>query len=96
MAIRSFGDSFTRKVFKGDMNDSKVRRFALADQATEKLDLIEFAEELRDLAMIPGLKLEKKKGNLKEFHSIRINAQWRIIFIWIGDGAHDVKIVDYH
>ena len=58
--------------------------------------MIEFATVLQDLAVPPGNRLEKLKGDLDGTYSIRINDQWRIIFRWQEDGAHDVQIVDYH
>lgn len=57
---------------------------------------IEFASDLQDLRVPPANRLEKLKGNLKEFHSIRINDQWRVIFSWDRDTAYKVRIVDYH
>jgi len=48
------------------------------------------------LTVPPSNRLEKLKGDLKEFHSIRINDQWRIIFCWIDGDAYKVAIVDYH
>jgi toxin HigB-1 len=51
---------------------------------------------LNDLAIPPSNRLEKLKGSLKEFHSIRVNDQWRVIFKWINGAPHEVRIVDYH
>jgi proteic killer suppression protein len=51
---------------------------------------------LDDLRVPPGNKLEALKGNRKGQHSIRINDQWRVCFVWTADGARDVEIVDYH
>ena len=64
--------------------------------ARRKLRMINNAQDINDLRVPPGNKLEKLKGDLKEYHSIRINNQWRIIFKWIGSDAYDVQIVDYH
>jgi len=61
-----------------------------------KLDVINTAQSLDDLQSPPGNRLEMLKGELKGFHSIRINSQWRIIFRWQASNASDVKIVDYH
>ena len=52
--------------------------------------------ELRDLMSPPGNRLEALRGDRQGQHSIRINDQWRICFVWKTDGAHDVQIVDYH
>jgi proteic killer suppression protein len=61
-----------------------------------KLLLIEAAENVEDLRLPPGNKLESLKGNRKEQYSIRINDQWRICFKWSSGNATDVEIVDYH
>jgi proteic killer suppression protein len=91
--IRSFRDKRTEALFR----DEVVREFqAFARRAKLKLEAVNAASRLDDLMVPPSNRLEKLKGDLKSFHSIRINDQWRIIFIW-GDGdAHDVAIVDYH
>jgi proteic killer suppression protein len=64
--------------------------------AIRKLDQLDAAAILGDLAIPPGNKLELLKGSRKDQHSIRINNQWRICFVWVSDGAHNVEIVDYH
>lgn len=64
--------------------------------AQRKLFMLDHAVQLRDLASPPGNRLEALHGNRDGQHSIRINAQWRICFVWRDDGAHDVEIVDYH
>ncbi len=58
--------------------------------------MIDAAAELNDLKKPPGNRLEALKGDRKGSHSIRINDQWRLCFIWRKDGAHEVEIVDYH
>ena len=70
---------------------SKVARIAL-----RKLDMLDYAEVLTDLASPPGNRLEALKGNLMGFHSIRINDQWRVVFRWTASGPADVDILDYH
>ena len=64
--------------------------------ARRKLDMLDYAETLGDLRAPPGNRLEALKGDPQGQHSIRINDQWRICFIWRADGAHEVEIVDYH
>lgn len=64
--------------------------------ARRKLLHLHEAADLRDLRSPPGSRLESLKGDLKEFHSIRINDQWRAVFRWSGRSAFDVHIVDYH
>ena len=68
----------------------------LIRSAQRKIFMINNANELRDLMLPPGNRLESLKGNRHGQHSIRINDQWRVCFIWKEDGAHDVEIVDYH
>lgn len=64
--------------------------------ALRKLDQLDAAAVLSDLAVPPGNQLEALKGARVGQHSIRVNDQWRICFVWKPDGAHDVEIVDYH
>lgn len=66
-------------------------------QAERKLQYLLDAEDLIDMRMYPGWRLEALKGNRSGQHSIRINDQWRICFVWIpGEGATEIEIVDYH
>lgn len=75
----------------------KNRRWAnIASVACRKLHMIVAAIHLDDLKQPPGNQLEQMVGNRSGQHSIRINKQYRICFIWKEDGAHDVEIVDYH
>jgi proteic killer suppression protein len=64
--------------------------------AQRKLRQFHNAQELRDLAAPPGNRLEQLKGARSGQHSIRINDQWRICFVWTDSGPQDVKILDYH
>jgi toxin HigB-1 len=52
--------------------------------------------DIKDLMVPPSNRLEKLVGNLKDYHSIRVNDQWRIIFRWENGNAHNVELVDYH
>ena len=54
------------------------------------------AQDVNDLRIPPANRLEKLKGDLEDYYSIRINNQWRIIFQWLNNDAYDVKIIDYH
>ncbi len=72
------------------------RRFgSVATVARRKLDMLDFAKELYDLRVPPGNRLESLSGSLKGRYSIRVNDQFRILFVWDA-GALDVEIVDYH
>jgi len=65
-------------------------------QALRKLDILDAALDLRTLSTLPGNRLERLKGNRHGQHSIRINDQWRICFLWRAGHAYEVEIVDYH
>lgn len=64
-------------------------------QALRKLDFLHLAKDLRDLRAPPANRLESLSGSRKGQHSIRINDQWRICFVWTKEGPEDVEIVDY-
>jgi proteic killer suppression protein len=91
--IRSFGDKRTEVLF----HDEFVRQFqGIARPAKRKLEAINAASRLEDLMVPPSNRLEKLKGDLKNYHSIRINDQWRVMFRWTDGEPHEVRIVDYH
>ncbi len=91
--IRSFGDRKTKALFE----DEVVRAFhGFANRAKRKLVAIHVAGRLEDLRIPPSNHLEKLRGDLIGFHSIRINDQWWVVFRWIEGDAQDVRIVDYH
>ena len=92
--IQSFGDEQTRKVWERE----HVRRFGpeLQRSAQKKLRLLNAADVLNDLRIPPGNRLEKLSGDREGQHSIRINDQYRICFVWTAAGPADVQIVDYH
>ena len=92
--IKSFGDKETEKIWSGSY--SKKLPGDIQPVARRKLRMINNAQGINDLRIPPGNKLEKLKGKLKDFWSIRINGQWRIIFKWIGNDAYEVQIIDYH
>lgn len=88
--------SFKGKAAKALFDGEDVKAFrAYAKVASRKLDMLDAAVALEDLRSPPGNHLEALKGNRKGQHSIRINDQYRICFIW-NDGAEQVEIVDYH
>jgi toxin HigB-1 len=77
--------------------DDFVRQFqGVARPAKRKLEAINAAVRLDDLKVPRSNRLEKLKGNLKNFYSICIKDQWRVIFRWVNGEAHDVRITDYH
>ena len=95
--MASFSDSATEALFHGSRS-AAVRRIPnqIRAAALRKLDILDAATTLSDLRSPPGNRLEILAGDLVGFHSIRINQQWRLIFRWLNDGAHDVAIINYH
>jgi len=98
MVIVSFRDGATEDVFNG-RKSSRARRACplnLWKTAMRKLDLLDSARTLDELRRPPGNRLEALRGDRAGQHSIRINDQYRICFVWAGRGPRDVEIVDYH
>jgi len=95
--IESFGNGLT-----GDLFNDKVSRTSrkfpneLRRVARRKLLYLHDAAELKDLRVPPGNRLEALKGDLSGYHSIRINDQWRVVFIWNSGSPTEVQIIDYH
>jgi toxin HigB-1 len=94
VVIRSFRDATTERLWSRQRVkaiDPRIQRVAL-----RKLAMLDAAEVLEDLRVPPGNRLEALKGDRAGQHSIRINQQWRICFVWTTAGPKDVEIVDYH
>ncbi len=92
--IKSFGDKETENIWNGIR--SKKLPHDIQDTARRKLRMINNAQDINDLRIPPANRLEKLKGDMEDYHSIRINDQWRIIFQWISNDAYNVSIIDYH
>jgi proteic killer suppression protein len=95
--IASFGDRATEDLYHG-RPAARARRFPrdVVDAALVKMDSLNGAASMLDLRSPPGNRLEALKGDLKGWHSIRVNDQWRLIFRWQGNDAHKVRLTDYH
>ena len=91
--IQSFRCRETRRIFEGDSSPDFPPE--IQDRAWEKLRRLYAATSLNDLQALRGNRLEALRGDRRGQHSIRINDQWRICFVW-DNGAHQVEIVDYH
>jgi toxin HigB-1 len=96
--IQSFATTGTEDIFNGV--DSKLARSACPQSiwkvAFRKLDQLDSVVSLDELKIPPGNQLEALKSDRQGQHSIRINAQYRICFVWTSSGPNDVEIVDYH
>lgn len=90
--IVSFDSKDTEKIWDG----GRVKKMPVEIQqiGRRKLRMLNNSQNLSDLRIPPSNRLEKLQGS--DFYSIRINDQWRIVFQWIDNNAHDVEIMDYH
>ena len=92
--IRSFGSKETEKIWDG-IRSKKIPP-EVQKAGRRKLRMLNNSIDINDLRIPPSNRLEKLRGNLKDFHSIRINDQWRIIFRWEAGHALEVEIANYH
>ena len=92
--ILSFGSKETEQIWNG----IRVKKMPIEIQKTgrRKLRMLNNSQDIADLRVPPSNRLEKLAGKLNGFHSIRINKQWRIIFIWGNGNTSEVEIIDYH
>ena len=92
--LTSFGNKDTQKIWEGER--VKGLPTELQEIARRKLRMLNNSQNLTDLMIPPSNRLEKLKGTLKNFYSIRVNDQWRIIFKWNNGNADEVELIDYH
>jgi toxin HigB-1 len=92
--IKSFRNKETEKIWNGQR--SKKLPNEIQEISRRKLRMLNNSQDIQDLKIPPSNRLEKLGGNLKDYHSIRINKQWRIIFIWSNGNAFETEIIDYH
>ena len=92
--IKNFAEKETEKLFRRQLSRKLPQN--IQRNARMKLEILDSADLLQDLTIPPGNRLEKLSGDRKGQHSIRINQQWRICFVWRSGNAHEVEIVDYH
>jgi len=92
--IASFGSKQTEKIWNGE----RVKSMSddIQQVGRRKLRMINNSQNISDFMIPPSNRLEKLSGKLKEFYSIRINDQWRIIFKWENNQAEEVEVTDYH
>lgn len=92
--IKSFGDKESKLIWEG--SQTKKLPYEIQNIARRKLRMINNAQNIGDLKIPPANNLEKLKGDIKKYYRIRINKQWRTIFIWKNNDAFDVQIIDFH
>ena len=92
--IESFASEETQKIFRGEV--SKKLLIDIQRIARRKLLYLDEADDLQDIQVVPGNRLEKLKGDRAGQYSIRINDQWRICFAWVANKVVNVEITDYH
>ena len=92
--IISFKDKETKKIWNGTI--STKLPYEIQHTARRKLRMLNNSQNINDLRIPPGNRLEKLQGDLKEKYSIRINDQWRIVFCWEGSNSSEVEIINYH
>ncbi len=92
--IRTFKSKETVKVWNGERSNKLP--LEVQKVGRRKLRMLNNSIDINDLRIPPANRLEKLSGNFAEFHSIRINDQWRIVFKWSQGHAFDVQIIDYH
>ncbi len=95
--IKSFKDKKSEDLFNGT-NSKEARSIpnTIWNVISRKMDQLNAAVVLEDLKAPPGNRLEALSGNLKGFHSIRVNDQYRIVFKWTAEGPEMVEVTDYH
>ena len=92
--ILSFGDWETEKIWNGERSLRLPQHIQI--RARRKLRILNNVTDLGDLRIPPSNPFEKLSGDLDAFYRIRINRQWRIIFVWHNKNILNVSIVDYH
>jgi len=92
--IKSFGSKETEKVWNGTRSSKLPNN--VQHTGRRKLRMLNNSQDIADLRIPPSNRLEKLSGKLKDYHSIRINDQWRVIFNWDSGNAFNVEIIDYH
>lgn len=92
--ILTFGSKETEKIWKGERSNKLPNE--IQDKGRRKLRMLNNSQNMEDLRIPPSNRLEKLSGKLKDYYSIRINDQWRIIFKWGNGNATEVTIIDYH
>ena len=96
MSIQGFAVPAIETFFRDGRLPRRAPWAGVARIALRKLDMLDYAETLNDLASPPGNRLEALHGSLRGLHSIRVNERWRIVFRWTASGPDEVDIRGYH
>ncbi len=96
MTIQGFARKSVEEFFLTGRLPRREGWFSVASIVRRKLDVLDYASTLGDLASPPGNRLEALRGNLQGLHGIRVNDQWRIVFRWVQEGPTEVDVCDYH
>jgi proteic killer suppression protein len=96
MPIRGFANPAVERFFRAGSLPKGAGWAAVAKVVARKLDMLDYAAVLSDLASPPGNRLESLRGDMAGHHSIRVNDQWRVVFRWTASGPTDVDVRDYH
>jgi proteic killer suppression protein len=96
MSIQSFAGPVARRFYLEGRVPRGVGWAGVSRIVARKLDMLDYAVCLGDLASPPGNRLEALRGDLAGWHSIRVNDQWRVVFRWTDSGPTEVDIRDYH
>lgn len=96
MAIQSFAEATTKDFYENGVIERTAGWASISKIVARKLDMLSFAATLVDLKAPPSNRLEKLHGDMDGLYSIRVNAQWRIVFSWSETGPCQVRVMDYH
>ena len=92
--IINFKDKITLKIWEGKV--SRSIDINIQNITRRKLRMLNSSIDINDLRIPPSNRLEKLKGDLSNYYSIRVNDKWRIIFQWKNNNAYNVQLIDYH
>lgn len=96
MAIQSFANPVVEAFFRDGRVPRRAGWAGVSRIVKRKLDMLDYADRMTDMASPPGNRLEALGGDLRGLHSIRVNKQWRVVFRWTASGPTEVDVRDYH
>jgi proteic killer suppression protein len=96
MAIQSFANPAVEAFFREGLVPRRAGWAGVSRVVARKLDVLDYADRLTDMASPPGNRLEALRGDLRGLHSIRVNDHWRVVFRWTESGPSQVDVRDYH